>query len=169
MRFNFKKRRRFCFHFSSRIRLSTAATWPSMSSYQRRCLFIALLLISQGQIVRGHGSLYSNRKYIISFFWLIDNWNWISLDKDMMLRCTLKLMEWTCLWKKLSILKIHILGSISNLSLYFISEKFFSRCPSGLVRISFWQYHASSTEQCSSGLASESGLLSCGAHPNPGS
>jgi histone-arginine methyltransferase CARM1 len=47
---------------SSQVWLSTSPTQPLTHWYQVRCLFVKPLTVSQGQVIKGHTILHSNRK-----------------------------------------------------------------------------------------------------------
>ncbi|CAF0732215.1 unnamed protein product [Didymodactylos carnosus] len=47
---------------SSQVWLSTAPTQPLTHWYQVRCLFMKPLTVNQGQVIKGHATLHSNRK-----------------------------------------------------------------------------------------------------------
>ena len=48
--------------FSSQVWLSTSPTQPLTHWYQVRCLFMKPLTVTQGQTIKGHAILHSNRK-----------------------------------------------------------------------------------------------------------
>ncbi len=75
-------------------------------------------------------------------------------------------MEQIYLLKILSILKIHIFGSITILECHSKFSKLLFRYPSAPVQTPPGQYHESPTEQYWNGLPNEQGITSGGVHPN---
>ncbi|CAF3359888.1 unnamed protein product [Rotaria socialis] len=72
---------------SSQVWLSTGPTQPLTHWYQVRCLFVKPLTVSQGQVIKGHAILHSNRKqsYDVEIFLEIDGTN-ISVENTLDLK-----------------------------------------------------------------------------------